>query len=171
MTTVFTIMSYGGMILAVICLVLAVVLFIRWDIPKILGDITGHTERKALEQMRKEGYVGDHWNRSILPSVAGTGKIRVRKTDDLPEVSLAEDETAAVETSSAEDETLVLEAASVEEETVVLETASTEEEVTTVLEENPTEGVIYIQDENITSPGTVVKVLDFVMVHTDHSIA
>lgn len=171
MTTVFTIMSYGGMILAVICLVLAVILFIRWDIPKIFGDMTGHTERKALERMRKEGYVGDHWKRNIFPSVTGTGKIRVRKSDDSTEVSSAENGTAAVEKSSAEDETVVLEATSVEDETVILETASTEEEATAVLAESPIEGVIYIRDENITSPGTVEKVLDFVMVHTDHSIA
>ena len=56
MATVFTIMAYGGMALAVICLAIAIILFIKWDIRKVFGDITGRTERKTIERIRSEGY-------------------------------------------------------------------------------------------------------------------
>ena len=50
MSTVYTVMGYGGLVLAIACLVFAIVLFINWNIPKILGDITGHSQRKAIER-------------------------------------------------------------------------------------------------------------------------
>lgn len=259
MTTVFTIMGYGGMALAVICLVLAVVLFIRWDIPKVIGDITGHTERKTIERIRNEGYEANRSKKSILQPAAVTGKIKVRRTETTPlsskrheyekksgissertgadresavardgmeantilHINAFDEETTMLDSSlSGQEETVVLldNRLSDREETAVLDdedpgraetsvlstwnekpevlpgytfadggkiTASghdvekingggdmrESEEATTVLSENSVEGVIQLQDEIITQPGTVVKVLDFVIVHTDHSIA
>lgn len=258
MTTVFTIMGYGGMALAVICLVLAVVLFIRWDIPKVIGDITGHTERKTIERIRNEGYEVNRSKKSILQPAAVTGKIKVRKTETTPlsskkhgyekksgissggtgadresavardgmetntvlHINAFDEETTMLDISlSGKEETVVLDnrlsdgeetavlddADSGRAETSVLSTSNEQpevlpgytfadgieitasghdvekingggdmresEEATTVLSENSVEGVIQLQDEIITQPGTVVKVLDFVIVHTDHSIA
>ena len=81
MTTVFTIMSYGGMALAVICLIIAVILFIKWNIPKVFGDITGHTERKAIERIQQEGYEVNASRKVFLKSSGATGKIKVRRMD------------------------------------------------------------------------------------------
>ncbi len=256
MTTIFTIMGYGGMALAVVCLVLAVILFIKWDMPKVLGDITGHTERKTIERIRNEGYEVNHSKKSLLQSAAATGKIKARKTETasfsakkheyekksgisrretgadresavareesemntILHISALQDETTMLETPlSGQEDTAVLNGGSFEEETAVLSNSDSgdletsvltsqrenpetlpgnmftergkiptagysvdkingsgdirvSEESTTILAECSVEGVIQLQDEVITQPGTVVKVLDFMIVHTDRSI-
>lgn len=43
-----------GFSLAVALIVTAVLLFIRWKIPAVLGELTGRTEKKQIEKMRKE---------------------------------------------------------------------------------------------------------------------
>lgn len=59
-------------ILAGIMLVLSVVLFIKFKIPKAMGDVTGSTARKAVEEIRAQNRnTGDIANR---PDSAG-GKI------------------------------------------------------------------------------------------------
>lgn len=161
MTTVFTVMSYGGMTLAVICLIIAVVLFIKWNIPKVFGDITGRTERKAVERIRQEGYEVNASKR-VFPKASGaTGKIRVRKMES----GRLDSRTAGSQTASpleardtsresvvtkegdvmptepqtriVPEETTVLEPESTELETVVLSSTSIVEEETMVLNEAP----------------------------------
>lgn len=212
MTTVFTIMSYGGMVLAVACFVSAIILFIKWNIPKVFGDITGRTERKTIERIRSEGYEANFSRKSAIQPATGTGKIKVRKTrtgnlasrdveyrtessysqviENSGEESVAtreegrtspifgEEETAVLEEKAMrEEETTILGAASLEEETSVLGSETRDrdgekqpEAVTTVLAENCVAGVIQVPDEVLTQPGTVKKVLDFIMVHTDDRI-
>ena len=160
MTTVFTIMSYGGMALAVICLIIAVILFIKWNIPKVFGDITGHTERKAIERIQQEGYEVNASRKVFLKSSGATGKIKVRRMDsgrlddrtgsktNYTDSSLEERDTSRESAVTKEEnitttvlqvhdpaeETMVLEQEPVELETVVLSGTSVEEE-TTVLNE------------------------------------
>ena len=81
MATVFTIMSYGGLALAVICLIIAVILFIKWNIPKVFGNVTGRTQRKTIERIRKEGYEANATKQSAIKAAGETGKITVRKTE------------------------------------------------------------------------------------------
>ena len=279
MATVFTIMSYGGLALAVICLVIAVILFIKWNIPKVFGNVTGHTQRRTIERIRKEGYEANATKQSAIKAAGETGKITVRKTetDSLqtgrtkkqsknvtvgtpPIANPARRETAVtkenvtntvfqvyqpgeVETtvlsdpaggeetmvlnqSNSEEQTTVLNQPNSEEQTTVLNQPNSEEQTTvlnqpetenqtavlsqytpeegttvlsrtsaeeettvlqadekqggqnmhpseastTILTENQVDGVIQLPKETITPPGTVAKVLDFMITHTDEGI-
>lgn len=52
---VYKILFYGGIVLAIIFLILAVVLFFTLNIPKVFGIISGRTHKKAIEEIRNEG--------------------------------------------------------------------------------------------------------------------
>ena len=56
MATIYNIMLYGGLALAVIFAVTAIVLFFTLKIPKAIGDVTGSTARKKIEEIREQGY-------------------------------------------------------------------------------------------------------------------
>ena len=56
MATICNIMLYGGLALAVIFAVTAIVLFFTLKIPKAIGDVTGSTARKKIEEIREKGY-------------------------------------------------------------------------------------------------------------------
>ena len=56
MSTIYNIMLYGGLALAVIFAVTAIVLFFTLKIPKAIGDVTGSTARKKIEEIREKGY-------------------------------------------------------------------------------------------------------------------
>ena len=56
MATIYNIMLYGGLALAVIFAVTAIVLFFTLNIPKAIGDVTGSTARKKIEEIREKGY-------------------------------------------------------------------------------------------------------------------
>ena len=56
MATSYNIMLYGGLALAVIFAVTAIVLFFTLKIPKAIGDVTGSTARKKIEEIREKGY-------------------------------------------------------------------------------------------------------------------
>ena len=291
MATVFTIMSYGGLVLAVICLIIAVILFIKWNIPKVFGNVTGHTQRKTIERIRKEGYEANATKQSAIKAAGETGKITVRKTETdslqtgrtkkqsknvtvgTPPIanparretavtkenvtntvfqvyqpgevettvlsnpaggeettvlnqsnseeqttvlnqpnseeqttvlnqpnseeqttvlnqSNSEEQTTVLNQPGAENQTAVLSQYTPEEGTTVLSRTSAEEETTvlqadekqggqnmhpseastTILTENQVDGVIQLPNETITPPGTVAKVLDFMITHTDEGI-
>ena len=56
MATIYNIMLYGGLALAVIFAVTAIVLFFTLKIPKAIGDVTGSTARKKIKEIREKGY-------------------------------------------------------------------------------------------------------------------
>ena len=56
MATIYNIMLYGGLALAVIFAVTAIILFFALKIPKAIGDVTGSTARKKIEEIREKGY-------------------------------------------------------------------------------------------------------------------
>lgn len=56
MATIYNIMLYGGLALAVIFAVTAIVIFFTLKIPKAIGDVTGSTARKKIEEIREKGY-------------------------------------------------------------------------------------------------------------------
>ena len=60
MATIYNIMLYGGLALAVIFAVTAIVLFFTLKIPKAIGDVTGSTARKKIEEIREKGYESVH---------------------------------------------------------------------------------------------------------------
>ena len=279
MATVFTIMSYGGLALAVICLIIAVILFIKWNIPKVFGNVTGRTQRKTIERIRKEGYEANATKQSAIKAAGETGKITVRKTETdslqtgrtkkqsknvavgTPPIanparretavtkenvtntvfqvyqpgevettvlsdpaggeetmvlnqSNSEEQTTVLNQSNSEEQTTVLNQPNSEEQTTVLNQPETENQTavlnqytpeegttvlsrtsaeegttvlqtdekqggqnmhpseasTTILTENQVDGVIQLPRETITPPGTVAKVLDFVVTHTNEGI-
>ena len=45
--------SYIAFAGAVVCLILAVILFIKFKIPTVLGDLSGKNAKKAIQQMRE----------------------------------------------------------------------------------------------------------------------
>ena len=54
MATIYNIMLYGGLALAVIFAVTVIVLFFTLKIPKAIGDVTGSTTRKKIEEIREK---------------------------------------------------------------------------------------------------------------------
>ena len=45
--------SYIAFAGAVVCLILAVILFIKFKIPTVIGDLSGKNAKKAIQQMRE----------------------------------------------------------------------------------------------------------------------
>lgn len=187
MSTVYTVMGYGGLVLAIACLVFAIVLFINWNIPKILGDITGHSQRKAIERIQREGYEASASKQEAIRNVNETGKITIRKTDT-EEIRMSQRESAAAnedtttvlhQVAEDEDTTTVLHQA-VEDEDTTTVLHQTDEDVTTVLHQT-TEGehvttvlpnsVIQLPPEKITDAGTVQQVLELIVTHTDKVVS
>ncbi len=49
---IYSVMFFGGLILAILFLALSVVLFFVLDIPAAIGSVTGSTQKRALEEIR-----------------------------------------------------------------------------------------------------------------------
>lgn len=56
MTTGYDVMLYGGLAFAIIFAGIAVFLFIKLNIPKVIGDLTGSTAKKQIQEIREKGY-------------------------------------------------------------------------------------------------------------------
>lgn len=56
MAAFYNIMFYGGLTLAIIFAVIAIVLFFVLKIPKAVGEVTGSTAKKKIEEIREKGY-------------------------------------------------------------------------------------------------------------------
>ena len=54
--TICNVMLFGGIALAVVFAVIAVILFVKLDIPKVIGDLSGSTARKQIKEIREKGY-------------------------------------------------------------------------------------------------------------------
>ena len=71
----YQIMVYGGFLLAGVLLILSVVLFFRLHIASVLGDLTGFTKRRQIEQLRRAGakQEDNFYARAVgLPGDSGT---------------------------------------------------------------------------------------------------
>lgn len=51
----YSVMFYGGLILAIIFLIVSGIIFFVMDIPKSFGVVTGKTQKKAIEEIRAGG--------------------------------------------------------------------------------------------------------------------
>ena len=47
--SMISIISFAG---AAVCLVMAIIFFVYFKIPSVIGDLSGRTARKSIEQMR-----------------------------------------------------------------------------------------------------------------------
>ncbi|MBQ8413322.1 MAG: hypothetical protein IJX12_06940 [Lachnospiraceae bacterium] len=82
MESVYEICFYGGLILAILLLIVSIVLFVVLKIPKVFGDLTGRTAKKSIKEMKA--------GKPVKESVAkkeqakyynqDSGKIKVRET-------------------------------------------------------------------------------------------
>ncbi|MCR5212832.1 MAG: hypothetical protein K6E10_00305, partial [Eubacterium sp.] len=54
---IYNVMFYGGLILAIIFLIAAIVIFFAMKIPDAIGVVTGRTQKKAIEEIRSGGSV------------------------------------------------------------------------------------------------------------------
>ena len=52
MQNVYEICFYGGLVLAILLLIAAIVLFIVLKIPKVIGELTGSAAKKAMKEMQ-----------------------------------------------------------------------------------------------------------------------
>ena len=80
--TICNIMLFGGIALAVVFAVVAVILFVKLDIPKVIGDLSGSTARKQIREIREKGYESVQGSgaskKDAIKSKDSTGKIEVR---------------------------------------------------------------------------------------------
>ena len=53
--TICNVMLFGGIALAVVFAVIAVILFVKLDIPKVIGDLSGSTARKPDQRDPRKG--------------------------------------------------------------------------------------------------------------------
>jgi Sec-independent protein translocase protein TatA len=73
-------------VLAIICAVISVVFFIKFNIPTVIGDLSGKNARKSIEQMRS--YNEKTGNKSFRPSK--TNKNRVKLTSTMKGINLTD---------------------------------------------------------------------------------
>ncbi len=80
--TICNIMLYGGISLAIIFAIVAVILFVRLDIPKVVGDLTGYTAKKKIKEIREKGYESIQGSgaskQEAIKAKTSSGKISVR---------------------------------------------------------------------------------------------
>lgn len=74
----YKILFYGGIICAIIFLILTIVLFFVLKIPAVFGNLSGSTQRKRIEEIRKSGYESVSKKKAIHDS---TSKITVREAE------------------------------------------------------------------------------------------
>lgn len=149
----YNVLFYGGLILAILFLIATVVLFFVLKIPKVFGDLTGRTERKSIEEIRKTGYESKSKQEAIREE---TSRITVRDAENDPETGNLKrkniERKAALDAklsskeseikASLEDETEVLGAerhdSEYGEQTEILESGS-DNETTDILKQYPSE--------------------------------
>lgn len=152
---------YGGAALAVIMLIISVVLFFVYKIPSVIGDLTGATAKKAIEDIRNQ-------NESTGNKVYKTSQVnreRGKLTDKIsPSGSLLRNPTDAIGGAMATEKISTQELPPESYETMVLE-ASNE---TTVLEQNAAETTVLTP---ILDTVQFVIEYDITYIHTDEIIA
>ena len=74
----YKILFYGGIGCAIIFLILTIVLFFVLKIPAVFGNLSGSTQRKRIEEIRKTGYETVSKTKAIHDS---TSKITVREAE------------------------------------------------------------------------------------------
>ena len=81
--TICNVMLFGGIALAVVFAVIAVILFVKLDIPKVIGDLSGSTARKQIKEIREKGYESLQGSgaskKDAIKSKGSTSKIEVRE--------------------------------------------------------------------------------------------
>ena len=88
MQNVYEVCFYGGLVLAILLLVAAIVLFVVLKIPKVIGELTGSSAKKAMKEMQdgtaKPGSVARREQEKYYNMGSGkiTAKDAVSSTED-----------------------------------------------------------------------------------------
>lgn len=93
MAQTYNLISTVSFIMSVVCLLVAIILFFKFNIRKIVGDLTGRNAKKSIEQMR-------HTSRKSVNSVIYENKTQQQ-----------EEKTQQIETQLLEEK---------DEETIIL---------------------------------------------------
>ena len=118
MATIYYYISIASYIVAILFLVLSIVLFFKYDIRKIVGDLSGRNARKSVEAMKKRTIEKEDTSTSLgsrINSDKTTDKLeditaKVKKVDDEDAtIYLERDEDATVHIERDEDATVHLE--------------------------------------------------------------
>jgi hypothetical protein len=120
MENLYLILSYGGLALAVIFAIVAVIIFFKLDIRRAIGDMTGSTARKQIAEIREKGYESVQGagasKKDAIKDKDSTGRISVRDaqgTIAVPEKTVAVQEEPDYESAtnvlSEDDATDILE--------------------------------------------------------------
>lgn len=67
MSEIYRIISMVAFGISAVCLILSVFFWIKFNIPKIIGDLSGRNARKSIEEMREKNskQVSDYSNRAV----------------------------------------------------------------------------------------------------------
>lgn len=165
---------FGGAGLAGVCLVITGILFFVLKIPSVIGDLSGITARKAIDEIRKQNEKsGNKLHKSsavnlergkVTDKITATGSL-IRKSDSnsmlgamattkIGTQQLAEEAQQAYETSLLEDNG--------SNETTVLSSSSAGE--TTVLEQSAVE-------QGVDNSNVFVIEYEITFIHTEEVIA
>lgn len=72
---VYRLIFYAGIVLSIVCLLLAITLFFFLKIPAVIGDLSGSTERKAIASIRNRNESGENG--------FGAGKLEIGNSGNL----------------------------------------------------------------------------------------
>ncbi|MGN0394289.1 MAG: hypothetical protein ACI4EF_02905 [Coprococcus sp.] len=162
MATFYNIMLYGGLALAVIFAIVAIVLFFKLNIPKVIGDLTGSTAKKQIQEIREKGYESVQGagvsKKDAIKTGTDSGRISARDINPVnPKVADAgrtryEQAVSSLEQTKKAEEYLK---SIHEDDTDVLDNVDAEE-LTDVLNENHAEEVTDILNEGYAEEATDV---------------
>ncbi|MBQ3196179.1 MAG: hypothetical protein IJB65_06910 [Clostridia bacterium] len=160
----------GGAILTILMLIVSVFVFFYLKIPKVIGDITGSTARKAIENIRNHNEkTGDKTFKTsrinnergkITDKISASGKL-IKQVESAPYGAMATEKLNTqqlVGSDGAANETTVLSQATASETTVLSETPVMAAAETTVLSQQSA-GNEFVVEYEIT------------YIHTDEIIA
>ena len=164
---------FGGAGLAGLCLIIAIILFFTLKIPSVIGDLTGVTARKAIENIRNQNensgdktYKSSAVNRErgkLTDKITPTGTL-IKNPTDLMGGAMATTKIGtqqlAAEAQQAYETSLLQENGS--NETTVLNAESAGE--TTVLGQNAVE-------QGTDNPDVFIIEYEITFIHTDEVIA
>ena len=135
---IYPLLYIGGAIAAGVMLIVSVLLFFLLHIPAVIGDLSGRTARKAIEDIRNQNeqsgvktYKSSAVNRSrgkITDKISPSGRLQRRNTSQL---------TGAMSTAELHNETTVLTAPAASQETMVLDETPYAAQETTLLSGEP----------------------------------
>lgn len=121
MATIYYFISLASYIIALLFLVLSIVLFFKFDIIKIIGDLSGRNARKSVEAMKKRVVEKDDTSTSLGSRI--NSEITTEKLEDITAEIQENDEDATVHLERDEDATVYLDKS--EDATVHLEMGKT----------------------------------------------